>query len=327
MSPDSASQRPEDLFSGILDSMEDGMTILDSELRILYANRPMKELYPEVGTLEGLLCYVAFQARTEPCPNCPALRALGSGVPERSEITAPPGGGGGTTWDLFARPIFDDAGRVTAVFETVRDVTVEREAERFRTERQDLFRALFEDNISAMLLIDPESAQIRDANQSACEFYGFSRAELTSMKLPEIHTLSEAEIFEEMGRAKEEKRNYFNFVHRMADGELREVEVFSGPIQVGGKALLCSIVHDVSERKSAERERERLIQDLRTALSEVKTLQGLIPICASCNKIRDDEGYWSRIEDYISQHSEAELTHGLCPPCIKKLYPDLAEEI
>jgi len=74
------------------------------------------------------------------------------------------------------------------------------------------------------------------------------------------------------------------------------------------------------------RDRERLIQQLQEALAQVKTLQGLLPICASCKKVRDDRGYWNQIETYIGDHSEAEFTHGLCPECAKKLYPEYFED-
>jgi len=66
-----------------------------------------------------------------------------------------------------------------------------------------------------------------------------------------------------------------------------------------------------------------VIDQRETSLSEVRTLKGLIPICASCKKIRDDKGYGKQIESYIREHSEAEFTHGLCPECVKRLYPDL----
>jgi methyl-accepting chemotaxis protein len=83
-----------------------------------------------------------------------------------------------------------------------------------------------------------------------------------------------------------------------------------------------SLEKEITERKRAEDEREKLIQELQKALAEVKTLSGLIPICASCKKIRDDKGYWNQIESYIRDHSEAEFSHGICPDCMKKLYPD-----
>ncbi len=73
-------------------------------------------------------------------------------------------------------------------------------------------------------------------------------------------------------------------------------------------------------------EKEQLITELQDALAKVKTLSGLLPICASCKKIRDDRGYWNRIEAYIGKHSDAQFSHGICPDCAKKLYPDLFGE-
>jgi PAS domain S-box-containing protein len=82
-----------------------------------------------------------------------------------------------------------------------------------------------------------------------------------------------------------------------------------------------------AERKRVEVEREKLIRDLQKALSEVKTLKGIFPICASCKKIRDDKGYWNQVEVYIRDHSEAEFSHGICPDCTKKLYGDFLKEV
>jgi hypothetical protein len=68
------------------------------------------------------------------------------------------------------------------------------------------------------------------------------------------------------------------------------------------------------------------ITELQNALSKVKILSGLIPICAHCKKIRDDHGYWNQLESYIKKHSEADFSHGICPDCIRKLYPDYADK-
>jgi two-component system, OmpR family, response regulator VanR len=84
------------------------------------------------------------------------------------------------------------------------------------------------------------------------------------------------------------------------------------------------LVQEVAERKKSEQEKERLIVELQQALAEVKKLSGLLPICASCKRIRDDQGYWQQIEGYISEHSEADFSHGICPKCAKELYPELA---
>ena len=79
----------------------------------------------------------------------------------------------------------------------------------------------------------------------------------------------------------------------------------------------------ITMRKKAEEERERFIEELQKTLAKVKTLSGLLPICANCKKVRDDKGYWNQIELYIQNHSEAEFTYGVCPDCTKKLYPGL----
>ena len=89
----------------------------------------------------------------------------------------------------------------------------------------------------------------------------------------------------------------------------------------GGGAIITS--RDITLRKQSEEEREKLIADLRGALAKVKQLSGMLPICSSCKKIRDDKGYWNQIEAYIRDHSEAAFSHGICPECAKKLYPDL----
>jgi len=80
---------------------------------------------------------------------------------------------------------------------------------------------------------------------------------------------------------------------------------------------------DITKRKSAEMEKEKLIGELQDALSKVRLLSGFLPICARCKKIRDDKGYWQQIEAYIRDHSEAVFSHGICPDCVKKLYPEL----
>ncbi len=86
--------------------------------------------------------------------------------------------------------------------------------------------------------------------------------------------------------------------------------------------VLEGIELDVTDRKQAAEEREELITELSAALSNVKTLQGLLPICSSCKKIRNDRGYWEQMEMYISEHSEAEFSHSICPECAQKLYPE-----
>jgi DNA-binding response OmpR family regulator len=83
---------------------------------------------------------------------------------------------------------------------------------------------------------------------------------------------------------------------------------------------------EMDRRKNRELELRRSNEELQMALKEVKVLRGLIPICASCKKIRNDGGFWQQLEEYLSEHSEAEFSHGLCQPCIKKLYPGVYQD-
>lgn len=77
-----------------------------------------------------------------------------------------------------------------------------------------------------------------------------------------------------------------------------------------------------AERKQAEEQRDKLVLELQDALARVKTLSGMLPICAHCKRVRDDKGYWNQIEAYIQDHSKAEFSHGICPECMKKHYPE-----
>ncbi len=94
---------------------------------------------------------------------------------------------------------------------------------------------------------------------------------------------------------------------------------------VDGRTVRLEIATNVTQRKIAEIEKEELLAELQKALDEVKTLKGIIPICSSCKNIRDDKGYWNRIETYIEEHTDAEFTHGVCQECAKKLYPGLVD--
>jgi PAS domain S-box-containing protein len=107
------------------------------------------------------------------------------------------------------------------------------------------------------------------------------------------------------------------------DGSPISLEVRGRMLYENGKFVgTFHIARDISERKHAEQEREKLLGELREALAKVKTLSGLLPICASCKSIRDDTGYWTQVDVYIRDHADVEFSHGLCPECAQKLYPD-----
>jgi hypothetical protein len=88
-----------------------------------------------------------------------------------------------------------------------------------------------------------------------------------------------------------------------------------------------SLAKLMNELVATKRDLQQKNAELQEALDQVKLLTGLLPICVSCKNIRDDKGYWETVENYISSHSEAQFSHGICPSCLKKLYPDIANEI
>ncbi|MCU7845708.1 MAG: EAL domain-containing protein [Candidatus Thiodiazotropha sp. (ex Monitilora ramsayi)] len=123
---------------------------------------------------------------------------------------------------------------------------------------EERFRMLFEHNQAVMLIIDPEGGNIIDANKAAVNYYGYSHDELLQMGINGINILSPAQIQREMNLARDERRNHFYFRHALASGEVRDVEVHSGPIEWENRSVLYSIIHDVTDRKKAEAELDRI---------------------------------------------------------------------
>lgn len=151
------------------------------------------------------------------------------------------------------------------------------------------YRALFEDSASVMLVIDPAGGRIVDANLSAERYYGWSRDELRSMRIGDINTLAPDEIAAEMAAARESRRTFFQFRHRLASGDVRDVEVFSGPVIGEAGELLYSIVHDVTMRVEAERALSVYQRELEDQVEARTTeLQALNRELEAANRAKDD---------------------------------------
>jgi PAS domain S-box-containing protein len=146
----------------------------------------------------------------------------------------------------------DSEGRVAYVIATGIDITEQERIAQALKESERRYGSLFENNHAVMLLIDPETARIVDANPAASAFYGMARDALQAKKITEINTLPPEQVFLEMKRASSREKQVFQFKHRLANGQIKNVEVFSGPVEVQDRRLLCSIVHDITERRLAE---------------------------------------------------------------------------
>ncbi|MFQ5630157.1 MAG: PAS domain S-box protein, partial [bacterium] len=142
----------------------------------------------------------------------------------------------------------------------IRDITSRKSADEAIRNSEALYRQMFEKNRAVKLLLDPLSGAIVQANSAACEFYGYSRAQLKAMKIMDINTLPEMQIREAMEQAAAEQKRYFVFKHRLASGAVKDVEIYTGPIKVRGRELLYSIIIDITDRKDVEKKLRQIVE-------------------------------------------------------------------
>ncbi|NJP07195.1 MAG: diguanylate cyclase [Chloroflexaceae bacterium] len=169
------------------------------------------------------------------------------------------------------QPVYDIAGEWLGYRASNRDITERKQAEAVLAQSETFYRAMFEKNRAVKLLIDPQHGTIIDANQAACDFYGYDRATFCTLHICAINILPPEQIYQEMHQALIEQRIFFEFRHRLKSGEIRDVEVYSSPIEMYGRTLLFSIVHDVSKRKRAEQSLQ-VQHQLTTMLSNTSDL-------------------------------------------------------
>jgi two-component system sensor histidine kinase EvgS len=168
--------------------------------------------------------------------------------------------------------IHKEKGEVVSSTVIVRDITERRHIEMALQKSRQHFQLLFERHHAVMLLIDPGSGKIVDANPAAATFYGYSRAELRAINIAAINQLDPEQITDKLQNAKTGTGNYFIFPHRIANGEIRTVEVYSTLIDFQDRKLLFSIIHDITERKQMEkalRESEEKFRSLVTNTEEI----------------------------------------------------------
>lgn len=256
---DSLQQAREQLDT-TLRSIQDAVISTDVRGQIRYMN-------PVAETLTGWSSFEAHNKRLAEVVRVvdqesheqlldPVERVLESGKPVLLTNHTLLVGRGGAEYHISenAAPMHDAEGKLTGVVLVFRDVTPEYETREQLRKSESLFRNIFEHHAAVKLLIDPDSGAILEANEAAEHFYGWSRQQLKEMRIQDINRLASDEISQEMEKARSSQRVHFEFRHRMADGSVRDVEVFSSSIEVHGKSILHSIVHDVTAQKQAERD-------------------------------------------------------------------------
>ncbi len=151
------------------------------------------------------------------------------------------------------KPLFDTDGKLNQIQVTLLDIYEGKKPESLKN-YGELYNRIFKRNHVAVLLIDPKSGKIIDANDAALSFYGYNEEELLQMNINEINILDNKEVLAKMQKAESEKEMHFIFQHRLANGEIKDVNVYSGPVTIGDKKLLYSIIHDISQQKKVEKE-------------------------------------------------------------------------
>jgi len=220
-------------------------------------------------------------------------------------------------------PIIVD-GEQIGIIAIYMDITAFREAEKEVRKQKQYFESLFASASDAIVSLDLDG-NVVSVNPCFEQMFGYTQSEIRGKNLDRFIVAKENidDALDFTSTVRNGGVTHFERKRQRKDGSLVDVAVSGAPIIVDGTHVgLLAIYRDITERKKAEEERERIIKELQKALSQVNTLSGLIPICANCKKIRDDQGYWSDVELYISKHSDAEFSHGLCNDCMKKLYPE-----
>lgn len=150
------------------------------------------------------------------------------------------------------RLILNENGEPDELFIICRDVTERKITEEIIREREELYRAMFEKNLAVKLLVDPDTGSISDANIAACNYYGYDIDAIKGKNIADISLKSRESILYELKRAKDEEESYFIMQNKLSSGEVRDVEVYTGPIDVRGRILIFCIIHDITERKRAQ---------------------------------------------------------------------------
>jgi PAS domain S-box-containing protein len=301
---------------GVINAISGAVSIQDTKFKILYQNEKAKAI---IGDHVGEYCYEAFENKSDVCEDCTLALSLENGKVYTTERHNP------VKKDLIVEittsAIRGRSGDIIAGMEVVRDISQRKKLEESLLNAKQDWEETF-DTINEAITIHDRDFNIIRANKAAEEMLGEQFTEILKHKCYKLY------------HGKDTPPESCPSCRTLITGEQSTAEVFEPNLNksVEITALprfdsnneligLIHIVRDITKRKALEAEREMLIEKLQEALARVKSLRGLLPICCSCNKIRDKEDNWNHVDVYLRDHSEADITHGLCPDCEKKHFP------
>lgn len=190
------------------------------------------------------------------------------------------------------------------------------------TWRPDHLAILVEASQDVILVVDNRH-QIVHINRAVERMLGYQKTEMLGRIFQSLFL--KGDMFSEELHFVDGVTGPFEMLRK--DGSICHCEISAAFVPWHGVPSIAYTIRDVTEHYHLEQERERLIEELQEALVKVKKLSGLLPMCASCKRIRDFQGYWEQVEAYISAHSEAEFSHSICPECRDRLYPELSKKV
>jgi len=207
------------------------------------------------------------------------------------------------------------------------EVTKRKQAEEALKKSEQNLRAIF-DNSLAGIVLTTTSGRVLQVNPRFARMLGYTDDELIGMDYFDLlDSVDREKALANRDQMLRGRQAQFSFerTYQRSNGQSIACAVVASMLSDadGEPGQTLFVMTDITERKRAEEERERLITELREALTQIKTLRGLLPICSYCKKIRDDQGYWSQLEAFITEHSEAAFSHGICPDCMQKHFPEM----
>lgn len=235
-------------------------------------------------------------------------------------------GTGSVNYHLY----IDMQGRITGIEGTIRDITASKRAEKALGKANEFLENVFRTSGDGLIVTD-NLGYITKVNNKAMKLFGYNVEELTGKHFAELgtdnYTIGNNPPLIELMLAQGFVENYeTEYKRKDATTFQAEVNIIILKNEEGELIGAISSIRDITERKRAEAEREKLIKELTEALENIKVLKGILPTCSHCKKIRNEKGGWEQIEVYIRDRSHAEFSHGICPDCMKKYYSDFMDE-